>query len=525
MTDFSSQQIKIPKLLCDHRDDFLPLKSQYAEDNPYRDLSNVALIRYITDKLPSEFSEQLKQLTESGDRGKRKITHAVIDEDLTIGYNFPSSRRSMLEDGTSPLPQRIPFKSTPVRRYDKLKSYKFTEDTVSFVHQQVPLVASLVCLLCPPESLSNVLDFMASDDAIVDTKEEPKEDPKASFVQTIGAPVKPKIRELKRTLSNNDDSKLAVTHSAVPRSACLWEETFDKLLLLFVDGTPLKYFLTCRLGCFKSILPWDRLIQEPLKEEDSVGEMDDPAINLRALAVLPGQCLELSHACMFVLRKLLRKGLLQESLKFLNTEPVINNRESVQSVADIVLSSCFVSEATTREKTSDESEIGLNPLVLIYQLSDIELACRLVLPYLEVWPVNVCVKLLCWIHYHLPTSSSFVATINEHLYRLNIYLRVIETVEAPDPNTLQPRPSPWNHWSQLVYDSKERSGYVLANLLKNKAFGLAREWALVHRHVDKITEVFNYYDLVGLLWLRRVWSFFVIVIIVIIIVIVIVIAN
>ena len=173
---------------------------------------------------------------------------------------------------------------------------------------------------------------------------------------------------------------------------------------LFNDGTPLKNFLTSRLVSFRGVLPWDRLIQEPLKEEGSVGDMEDPAINLRMLAVLPGRSLELSHACMFVLRKLLRKGMQREALEFLKTEPIANNRDSVQSVINIVLSCCFVTEATARDKTNRGKEPELSPLVLAHQISDVELACRLVLPYLEVWPAVTCVKLLKWIHYHLPSS-------------------------------------------------------------------------------------------------------------------------
>lgn len=385
----------------------------------------------------------------------------------------------MIDDGTSHL---RPLQATPSRRYERLKSYNFTKDTVGFVRQQVPLLASLVCLLCPPESLSNVLEYSSSSEGI-------QEPAKQALGQTIGGHVLPPVIKegKKRLLSIPDESTMVLTTPSPE-----WQETFDKLSSLFDDGTPLKNFMICRLVCFKGILPWDRLIQEPLCE-DHTTSVTDPAINLRTLPVLPGKSPELEHACVFVLRKLLRNGLVHESLKFLGTEPVVNNREHVQSIGDLVLSSCFVNEANDKSQSSKgDTEMSLmvvNPVVLIYQLSDIELGCRLVLSYIEVWPSDVCVQMLQLIHYRLPASSAYVSIIDEHLYRLNIYQRIVETVEAPNPITLEASISPWKHWSELVYDSKQRADYVLSNLMKNKAFSLAREWAHVHGHGDDVTEV------------------------------------
>ena len=487
-------QVKVPKLISDHRDDFIPSKMHYEENNPFRGISHSALIQYLVNKLTPELSDYLKSLVKLDDKSRRghdsKLALEIQNEDLTIGYTFPSSRHSSLEEGASPLPPRHPPKSTPTRRYKKFKSYKFTDDTITFVHQQVPILASLVSLLCPPESLPNVLDSFKSDEAFDNNLKEEETGGKEAFVQTIGSQriskPPPKAKEVKRTLSSNDESKMVITYST-PQ----WLDTYNMLMALFEENTPLKRFLACRLESFKGILPWDRLIQEPLKDEGSAGTLEDPAINLRNLAVLPGQSPELSHSCVFVLRKLLRNGLLKESLRFLATEPVVNNRESLQSVADIVLSGCFIAEATARKEgdqaSSDEtSQLSLS---IIHQLTDIELACRLALTYLEVWPSDTCVKMLQRIHYHLPSSSPFVSTINDHLYRLNVYQRIIVTVQTPDDIMQEPRPSPWKHWSQLVYDSTERCDYVLDNLLKKKAFGLAREWATVHGHADRIAEV------------------------------------
>ncbi len=490
-------QIKVPKLISDHRDDFIPSKMHYEENNPFRGISHSALIQYLVNKLTPELSDYLKSLVKLDDKSRRghdsKLTLEIQNEDLTIGYTFPSSRHSSLEEGASPLPSRHPPKSTPTRRYEKLKSYKFTNDTVMFVRQQVPLLASFVSLLCPPDSLPNVLGSLISDETFdnnVNLKEEEETGGRGAFVQTIGqlriSKPPPKPKEVKRALSVSDESKIVITYSTPE-----WLGTYNRLMGLFEDDTPLRRFLACRLESFKGILPWDRLIQEPLRDEGSAGTLEDPAINLRNLAVLPGQSPELSHACVFVLRKLLRNGLLKESLRFLATEPAVNNREWVQSVADIVLSGCFIAEATARKEADQASfdETSQLPLSIVHQLTDIELACRLALTYLEVWPSDMCVKMLQRIHYHLPSSSPFVSTINDHLYRLNVYQRIIVTVQTPDDIMQEPRPSPWKHWSQLVYDSTERCDYVLDNLLKKKAFGLAREWAAVHGHTDRIAEV------------------------------------
>lgn len=476
-------------MLSDHRDDFIPRKNQFDEDNAYRELSNNAFMQYVVGKLNDDLVKHCMAIIEPSDKAnKRSFILEIADEDLTLGYSFPSSRQSVIDDELAPI-TRLPLKSTPTRRYERLKSYNFTKDTVGFVRQQVPLLASLVCLLCPPESLSNVLEYTSSSEVF---EQRQQDSGKHALSQTIGGGhvPPPKFREIEPRLSIDDESKMVLT---IPTP--IWQETFDKLSSLFDDGTPLKNFLISRLVCFKGILPWDRLIQEPLRDDNNINGVEDPAINLRTLPVLPGKSPELEHSCVFVLRKLLRNGLAHEALRFLRTEPVVNNRENVQSMSDLVLSSCFVNAANENNKSSraDSSEVltpmVLSPVVLVYQLSDIELACRLVLSYIEVWPSDVCVQMLQLIHYRLPPSSAYVSIIDEYLYRLNIYQRIVELVEAPNPVTLEPSISPWTHWSQLVYDSKKRSDYVLSNLMKHKAFSLAREWARVHEHGDDITEV------------------------------------
>ena len=458
----------------------------------------MALVRYIISKLPKESAEQLTAIVDACDpsRGRKtgELKLEVTSEDLTIGYNFPSSRRSFLGDGASPHLPRSHVPSKKPSRYKRIKPYSFTEETMSFVRQQAPLLASLVYLLCPPENISSntQLDLTSVDDATSDSfqstsqdKEQVEPHNKKALIQSFHFG-KSKIRQvpdLKRSNSTTDETKVVLS-----RHSPEWEKTFNKLLTLFEDESPLKKFLVVRLKCFKGILPWDRLIQE-LSSEQHGSKGEDPAVNLRALAVLPGNSPEIGHACSLVLRKLLRRGMIEEALQFLRSEPVINNPSAIHNILDLILSTSLINDATEKQdisgrgKTTKEDESHkINPLVLVYQHSNMELAARLVLSSLEVWPVTTCVNLLMYISYHL-SSSPFVPLVNKRLQQLHVYQKIIETVETPHGM------SPWRHWSDLSYDSKERKDYVLNIILEHKNYTLAREWSLVHGHGDNIVTV------------------------------------
>ena len=142
----------------------------------------MALVRYIISKLPKESAEQLTAIVDACDpsRGKKtgELKLEVTSEDLTIGYNFPSSRRSFLGDGASPHLPRSHVPSKKPSRYKRIKPYSFTEETMSFVKQQAPLLASLVYLLCPPENISSntQLDLTSVDDATSDSFQSTSQD-------------------------------------------------------------------------------------------------------------------------------------------------------------------------------------------------------------------------------------------------------------------------------------------------------------------------------------------------------------
>ena len=420
-----------------------------------------------------------------------------MDDNLTIGYDFPSTRRtSSLSEGASPqLPHRqqqaSPKKHS--RRYEKLKPYMFTEETMSFVREQAPLLASIVSLLCPPKHLTeNVspLDMQATDsNELLDSipypiQQQPQEETKKAFIQTFHfrRSTKPRqVPEVKRSLSITDESKIVF-----PRPSPVWQDTFDKLLELFDNGSPLRNYFSVRAECFKCILPWDSSIQE--FPGDSADE--EHSINLRKLIMLPGNSVDLAHACSFVLRKFLRHGLIHEALQFLRSEPMINNVESVQYVSNLVCSAGIISEIQLQKDAgtgSHKDEISqiyqIDPLVLIHCHDDKESMARLVLSYLDVWSVKTCVDLLMYINCHLPSRSLFLPLINKRLQQLHVYQKIIELVEGNESQ------SHWVHWSGLLRDSWESEEKVLKILLKHKEFNLAREWNKVHKNSFEIIAV------------------------------------
>ena len=501
------RQLTIPKLLDDHRDDFIPRKSRYGPNNPYRDLSNIALARYIAHKLPAEQAEQLSAMVDVCDSNRGKKGHPtrlrvdVMEEETSIGYAFPPVRRLSMLEGSLPPPRPQADsrkKSCGGRTYQKIKPYSFTEDTMSFVKNQSQLLASLVSLLCPPEGSPSrqQLDLPTMDGKILaetdelereGEKEKDAEGGKMMAFTQSQHPHRSKPPQLWRSSSLTEVEKGA---TVLARPSRAWMGTFTSLMAHFDDETPLKEFLTSRLSAFEGIIPWDRLVQEAVVDGEGGPFSQDPVICLRKLAVLPCRSTELSHSCSLVVRKLLKRGMSDAVLRFQKTEPVANNGEQVQFAMDLCLTSTFTQLVAEEEKEerATSSKPEFNPLTLLYQLSDSELAARLTLSSLEVWPVGTCVDLLMLCFYHLPPSSSFSLLVGHHLDRLQTYLKIMETIDNP-LSPVEAQGGPWSHWAALAADTREKPFYVLGILLEAKAFSLARDWARVHELGEDITKV------------------------------------
>ena len=474
-------KVRIPKLLDDHRNDFISRKSRYDPDNPYRHLSNVALLKYIKGRLLKEQEEQLSQLLDMCDTtSKRKMANElkleVVEEDYTLGYDFP--RR--IEGHSPQIQRRDPTPKKSLRRYTKIKHYSFTKETMTFVHQQAPLLNSLVCLLCPPDSvdeaaLLDVLNETSLTESIVPFDD--KEPNEAILTQSM-MPKKAKIRhipEVKRSHSVDEKNQIG--------SFLGWETTLERILSLFKINSPLRKFLATRLECFKGLLSWDKFAQECPDEVQ-----DDSSINLRKLAMLPGDSSEISQACSFVLRKLMRHGHIIEGIAFLRNEPLLCNSGIMQSITDLVCSAGLVHETKERDSATqemmDQSSL-IDPLVLIYLHSNKEFATRLVMSSLEVWPVTYCVNILMYINHHLSASSPLSGVVKKKLKQLYVYEKIICMVEIRNGHCS------WGHWSHLSYDSKEKRDTILRLLLTLKEFALAREWNEVHHNSNTIIMVSN----------------------------------
>ena len=466
------------------------------------------MARYIAHKLPTEQREQLSAMVDACDTNRprkgnaAKLKVAVNEEESNIGYAFPPVRRLSMLEASFPLPRPASAKKKNRigRTYEKIKPYSFTSETMGFVNTQSQLLASLVSLLCPPENSPSrqQLDLPTADgNVIAETDEVEREAEKvkesgkeADITQSLhpnaSASRPPSFPPtLRRTVSLSEET------TVLARPSHAWKETFTNVMTQFEEGSPLNEFVTCRLMSFAGIIPWDRLIQEPTVGNENGTFRSDPVINLRRLAVLPCRNLELSHACSLVVRKLLKRGMSEAVLRFIKTEPVANNHEQVQFAIDASVTNTFFHIANGGEDAGNGGKTTaaeFSPLMLLYQLSDPELAARLTLSSLEMWPVDTCVDLLMLCFYHLPSSSSFLSLISRRLEQLQTYLKIIEVVENPlmDGDMCS---GSWDHWAKLAADTVDKPEYVLSILLECKAFSLAWEWARVHDLDEDITRV------------------------------------
>ena len=433
------------------------------------------------------------------------IKVVVQEMDLRLGYYFPKTRKRgdvSFKESSPPFPRSsYRTKKQMGRTYETIKPYmySFTEDTVAFVREQAPILASLVCLLCPPEMPSSQASNFKLHSSERDSfqHDAPEQHPSPAIVQTLPPDrkeqPKPSLVRRSRSITSSDEEKVVITHPSP-----VWQDTLDALLSHLPEDNALRRFLLDRLLPFKGILPWEKLIHDSEANGDGNGDggkagSHGPTINLRLLTVLPSQSPELGHACGIVMRKLLQRGMMKEALKFLQSEPVANNGSHVQFAVDLVVSSAL-SRVIGDERERNHC-LTLEPLALVYQLSDPELAMRLVLPALVHWPVTTCVGLLFFCFHHLPTTSSFIGIVEEYLKKLQVCEKVMSVTDNPIGRHGK---CPWVNWSQLDKDTREKPAYVISLLLDNRAFSLAREWASVYDLQYSCIEVSSFIKEIGI---------------------------
>ena len=122
--------------------------------------------------------------------------------------------------------------------------------------------------------------------------------------------------------------------------------------------------------------------------------------------------------------------------------------------------------------------VAQNPVALLSQLSDTELAARLTLSSLQHWPVDVCVDLLSFCYHHVSPSSTLSTIISEKLQRMRVYSQIVAMCSSSQHASASERP--WRSWSELEKDTESRADYVMSVLLKMKKFDLIRRWVEVH---------------------------------------------
>ena len=169
-------------------------------------------------------------------------------------------------------------------------------------------------------------------------------------------------------------------------------------------------------------------------------------------------------------------------------------------LSDLALSSAFVenySEVLTLgqsgEMAHDTLTTAVSPLTLLFQLSDTEMAARLVLSSLHNWPVDICHNLLSFCLHHLPPSSPLLRVVQGKLERIAVYASIMDRCRSllftRSAKQKRGEQKSWKRWSDLASDSESRPQYVLDVLLAEKAFDLARKWVSVHNLSQSITQV------------------------------------
>ncbi len=459
--DAQNKEISVPEWLFDSCKDLL--KNEQSSD------TDLSLLKYIHSKLDKEKGDILQPLLEASELSKTKNV-TVRANNPQIGFNFTLKRSSLK---TSPKLKRKISQEASRRRIspshhsvvmetkEAKRKYTFTIEILKFIEQRAPLLAALVYLLSPPTP--NQLSV----DEKTETVEQTIEDntPAVGKMGGILQSIRIKVSKSSATTST---MKKDTSIDSVAKQSEEWQLTYDKVLSHFSTARPMHQYLVARLSPFHSLIPWD----DPLEESpDSCKEF---RVCLRTLAALPSSCEALGEACSYVMKNLLEKGQVIEAVSFLASEPASRHPEKIAFLSDIILSCAFVLNC---QKTSYKVEVEKrNPLTILSQISNSELASRLTLASLECWPVGICENLLSYCKNHLPPSSLLSETVKEKLDCVRNYSLIISSSKSP----LHSSRSPWKNWYDIAKDSKTRPDYVLRMLLSSRVFDVARQWAAVH---------------------------------------------
>ena len=510
------KEILLPHWLYENRDNLGDLiweeGSVPSGSTPFGRLSDVSFLNYIQTHLEKDKADWLKPYADVTDPSKSKKIALVSQADsLKLGYNFGSKSQSSSPGKSSPrtspkTKRRGLSREMSRKELSLLPSFQegissktlhsFTPDTVAFIKQRTPLISAVVHLVCPASSTSltgktgkaigfeeesTKKDFDERSESIL--RDEQEVPIKRSFIQSLmSKPGKPGGSPTHRRNTSVDEQLRARQDP--------WRKQFDEMLSHVDEFPPLKRYLSARLAPFEAVIAWD--LPRPRKQSHETG-MKSPSelvegkefpVGLQRLAALCSTSNEVGAACSFAMKKLIEEGRANEAVRFLSSEPASCNTHQVRFLKDFVIACVFVNSYTeilSLGKSGEDAKPKFetqNPVALLSQLSDTELAARLTLSSLHNWPVDMCVDLLSYCYHHIPPSSILTSIISDKLRKMRVYSRIMATCKSPLRGFESE--NAWKTWSNLAKDTESKADYVMDVLLTTKQFDLIRHWVEVH---------------------------------------------
>ncbi len=547
--DVAKRVVSIPKPLYNIKNDFRSLLSSSelstTPSNPSHSQSrsqDIFFLKYVQPNLDEAQADILLTLIDANESAKSKKLHlSKQPENIRIGYDLgsmlsnssggggnsggsPKGRRKRISRESSRRDLLSP--GTEDRSVRSIQQHSFTVDTFEFVKKQAPLLAGLVILLCPLKLPTDTLASAGSGnieaasttsgtgggggggaggeedkDVLIHTEKEEAKSFMQNLRSKVTSPVSIPPPLSSTTLSSS--SSTFIRRLSIPYedrdTVTPWKNQYDDIIAHFSTNIPMKNFLASRLSGFAELIPWDEESRIPLPSSSSSSSAikrslssfpDSRDLHLRQLAFASPSSDELGRACIFVMKMLMESGRIGDSVLFLSSEPAINHLREVQFFSETALSCLFVEnykDILATEQNSVEKTVFKNPIPVLSRLLDPELASRLALSSLHIWPVDICVDMLSYCLHHLSSdaSSGLATPLSHKLDRMRVYSTIMSKCERAAASTITTTSSylgrsPWKDWVALARESAEKTGYVLSILLESKEFDLARKWCSVH---------------------------------------------